>query len=88
MDQALTFGAVATGFVPGRTDDAVGVLCTWAHMPAQPGLLHPFELATEVFYKFKITPWASLKPDFQYIVNPSGRQRDAAVVTLRAEVDF
>jgi porin len=88
MDQSLTLGIVASGFVPGRPDDAVGALCSWVHIPAQPGLLHPFEMTTELFYKIQITPWASLKPDFQYIVSPGGMQRDAAIVALRAEVDF
>ena len=40
-----------------------------------------FELATEIFYKeyrLYVATWASqVKPDFQYIVNPSGTLRDA-----------
>jgi porin len=88
IDQSLMAGLNAAGFVPGRPDDEMGVLCSWAHLPAEPGLLHPFEMASEIYYKIQVTPWASLKPDFQYIINPSGKRADAAVVTVRAEIDF
>ncbi len=88
MDRSLAAGIAASGFMPGRPDDSMGALCSWVRIPPQPGLLHPFEMAAEVYYKIHLTPWASLQPDFQYIVNPSGKHPDAAVVTVRAEIDF
>jgi porin len=87
MDENLALGLTATGFVPSRPDDCCGICASWVHLPS-PGFNHPYELATEIFYKIQLTPWASLKPDFQYIVSPGGVQRDAAVVTIRAEIEF
>ena len=63
-------------------------MASWVHLPAQPGLLHPFELALEAYYKIQLTDWAAIKPDFQYIVSPSGMVPDAAVLTVRVEIDF
>lgn len=87
-DQHLALGVSAKGFVPGRPDDSIGAMGSWVHLSAQPALVHPFELATEAYYKMQITPWASLKPSFAYIASPGGRHPDAAVVTIRAEIDF
>ncbi len=88
IDQQLCGGVAATGFIPSRPNDVIGSLVSWAHLPSQPLLNHHEEIEFEAFYKAQIFPWFSLKPDFQYIVNPSGRFSDAAVFTVRAEVDF
>lgn len=45
-------------------------------------------LAVEACYKIKITDWTAIKPDFQYIFSPSGMVPDAAVATVRVEIDF
>ena len=88
MDASLALGISGKGFIPARPGDAFGLIGAWTRLPEQPGLLHPFELATELYYKFQITPWASLKPSFAYIFHPSGINPDAAVITVRAQVDF
>lgn len=48
------------------------------------------ETALELFYKAQITPWLTLKPDLQYIVNSGGDSSlgDTLVGTLRVEVAF
>ena len=56
------------------------------------------ELVLELTYKFQITPWWQLQPDFQYIFNPGGgianpnvpgrRLGDAAVFALRTVITF
>jgi porin len=88
MDQNLAFGLTARPLARYRPKDLMGVMTSWVHLPAQPGLQHPFEMASEIFYKVQITDWASIKPSFAYIANPSGKHPDAAVLTVRAEVDF
>jgi len=87
MDSNVVFGISASGLIDPRPNDSMGMMLSWVHL-TQPGLPHAYELATEIFYKFQITPWASLKPSFAYIASPSGTLPDAAVVTVRAEIDF
>ncbi len=45
-----------------------------------------YENAIEVFYKCRLTPYASLQPDVQYIAQPFGLERDALVAGLRFEL--
>jgi porin len=88
IDEQLGGGLAATGFIPSRPNDILGLMVSWAHLPAQPDISHRDETVTELFYKLQLFKWFSLKPDFQYIRTPSGRYPDAAVITLRAELDF
>jgi porin len=46
------------------------------------------ETAIEMFYKLQLTPFFSIKPDLQYIVNPGGDLPNAFVAGLRMEVAF
>ena len=46
------------------------------------------ETAIEIFHKFQLSPWLSLKPVLQYIFNPGGDGRDAIVVGARVEIAF
>ncbi len=46
------------------------------------------ETALELTYRFEVTPWLALQPDFQYVITPSGNRDipDAQVGTLRVEI--
>jgi porin len=46
------------------------------------------EVVVELTYRAQITPWLSLQPDLQYIVNPSfdGRVGDALAIGARVEI--
>ena len=81
-----------TGPIPSREEDVFGWGVTWVRLSSAPGtsFVKKHELALEMFYKVKITPWLSVKPDLQYIVNPSGSQdiKNAFVPTLRFEWTF
>jgi carbohydrate-selective porin OprB len=88
MDEQLGGGFAATGFIPGRPNDILGALASWSHLPAQPFIYQREELVIEAFYRLQLLRCFSLKPDFQYIISPSGRYPDAAVITLRAQLDF
>ena len=48
------------------------------------------ELAIEIFYIAFVTPWLRLKPDLQFVHDPSGRAGvdDAWVFTLRSAITF
>jgi porin len=87
VDGSFTGGLSAKGFVPGRADDVVGALAAYVHLP-QKTLREEREMAFELFYHCQLLPFVALKPDFQYIVSPTGTYPDAAVVTLRLQIDF
>ncbi len=44
------------------------------------------ETNIELFYKAQLLPYLTIRPDLQYVANPSGRYRDALVFGLRFEV--
>ncbi len=86
-------GAVWTGAIPTRDTDVLGLLASYVHFgdPARSSgtFAEDHEVSIESFYKVRITPWLSLKADFQYIINPGGGSADDALVgTLRAELVF
>jgi porin len=89
IQQNVAAGISATGFIPSRPNDIVGLFASWSHLsPTTTPTPHDSETAIETFYKLQLTPWASLKPDLQYIISPSGKYPDALAFTLRAEIDF
>ena len=87
---ALAYAKVSDA---ARGFDADVVRFTGAPMPLRSG-----ELVLELTYKFQITPWWQLQPDFQYIFNPGGglpdpsaptrRIGDAAVLGVRTAITF
>jgi porin len=86
IDQHVGAGVTWTGVFTGRPDDSVGFSPEYAFLSRQAGLPHSYELAMEAFYKLKVTPWATLMADLQYIVNPGGQYANALVGTLRLQV--
>ena len=86
------------GFIPGRFRDVAGI--AFAHSfvskdfsdadqlqgnPASYG-----ESVLEATYKIAVTPWWSIQPDLQWIINPSGvsGSPNALVLGLRISVAF
>jgi len=78
-------GMVYKGLIPCRDDDVTGV-----------GLAHVIfsnrmapqddETAIEVFHKIPMSSYFVIQPDIQYIVSPSGQERDALVAGVRFEI--
>ncbi len=84
-------GLAWTGMIPGRDDDVTGLGVTYVRFSNETGagLTEDQETAYELFYKARLTPWASVKPDLQYITNPGGTGLDDAIVaTVRIEIIF
>lgn len=91
-------GAVYTGPFPARPQDRLGL----GVAAAMAG--HDFEqaseaagvpvdgaeVAIELTYQMPLTPWLSLQPDLQYIVNPgfADAVRDALALGIRVEIAF
>jgi porin len=87
-----------SGFIPGRLLDTAGVAIgrsMFSHDFSEgqvAGGSNPFssETVIEATYKVQVTPWWTLQPDFQYIINPSGEEgsHDATILGLRTSVVF
>ena len=91
IDLHVGAGLVGSGYIPGRARDHVGLMATWVRFGdaarAEGSVVERYELALELFYQLRLTPWLSLQPDLQYIVNPGGSGIDDALVgTLRLEL--
>jgi porin len=87
----LQAGVVWTGAVEGRDDDAIGLLITYAELSDAQG--SPYQGAETIFelvYKWQLTPAVILRPDLQYVMNPSGDPtlEDSLVGMLRMEIVF
>jgi porin len=78
IDNQIGAGLSWMGVVPHRSADIVGLAATYAHFSQRNGFQYDHELAVETFYKLQITPWASVKPDLQFIQHPGGEVRGRA----------
>jgi porin len=92
-DAHVGVGITWAGGIDGRDKDVVGLMASYVHFSdvarAAGSSTEDYELAVELFYNIGLTPWLSLKPDLQYIVNPGGAGLDDALVgTLRIEIAF
>jgi porin len=93
------------GLIKGRPDDIIGIGLAFANIskrikdlekddleinqPEDPRR-SSHEAVLELTYKAQITPWFTLQPDFQYIINPGGSAQndDAVVIGLRSIINF
>jgi porin len=93
FDSSIATGLVYNGLVPGRDDDLVGVGVAVANLSddlreselRNGTLLQTREIATEVFYKCRLTPALTLQPEMQYITNPGAQYSDAVLWGIRFE---
>jgi porin len=86
------------GIFPGRNDDVFGVGVTHSGISSEASSLserargprYTSETLIEATYAAKITPWLTLQPDFQYIINPgaTGSVRNAVVIGARSTLTF
>ncbi|MGH7953367.1 MAG: carbohydrate porin [Limisphaerales bacterium] len=88
IDWNAAGGITWTGPLAVRPDDILGFSANYAHLSPQAGLSHSYELALEWFYQLPLTKWATLHPDFQFIVHPGGQYPDAVVGTLDLTIQF
>lgn len=88
---SLAAGAVYTGVLPARPEDALGLAFAWAESGA------PFkaaeaamkrEVAIELTYRARINDHVAIQPDLQYVINPGVAPglRDAFVIGLRLDL--
>lgn len=85
----LAAGASWVGPWSSRPDDATGIYISFIDLSEDAGYTDD-ETVIELFYKLQLTPFMSIKPDVQYIIDPSGNSAidDALVMGLRLETSF
>lgn len=77
------------GAIPTRDDDIAGLGVFHVEFSDDAGFVDDGETAFELFYKYQLFGWMTLKPDLQYIINPGGAGLDDALaVGVRWEVVF
>jgi carbohydrate-selective porin OprB len=60
-----------------RDTDVLGPGTTAVHFSSASNTRNDYELAIELFYRLRFTPFVSLKSDLQYIVHPEWRRHAA-----------
>ncbi len=79
----FSVGFVYQGLIPGRDEDRIGAGVNYLrHNLGGTGT----EIATEVFYKAQVKPWAFVQPTIQFISSPSGIYRDSLVIGVRFQI--
>lgn len=98
FDYAWSTGVVYTGLIPNRDDGKLGFGVAGAHNSnkyKQAAVLEEApvdssETALELTYSDNITPWFSVQPDVQYIINPGTNKTldNALVIGSRFTITF
>ncbi|MEC7352558.1 MAG: carbohydrate porin, partial [Planctomycetota bacterium] len=80
----LTAGISATGVVPGRVADALGIMGSWSKFSDEPSIFQSTlpdgrpgasggsESAIEGFYRIQLTPSVMIQPGIEWIIDPGG----------------
>ncbi len=89
MDYSSLGGLLATGLIPSRPDDQIGLAYNWVHISALANLPKPYELGFEAFYSFNFPRGISITPDLQYFIHDGGGVHpDALMATIRLTLSF
>ena len=98
VDGYFDAGFNFTGFIPHRPLDVGGIAIARSAISKkfsdadvlQGNPPDTSETVIEATYRVNVSPWLSIQPDAQYIVNPSGVKgsRDAFVIGLRTTIAF
>lgn len=89
---SLSGGVSMQGPIPSRPHDEFGFGVAYARFTGEGSLFpNPGECAIEAFYSVQLTPWLSIQPDVQYVIDPGGNAvatENALVGILRVTVEF
>jgi len=80
-------GLVYKGLIPKRNNDVIGIGTNFARFSGRYDAPHG-ETVVESFYKFQLTPWLAVQPDFQVVSKPSGLNRNAYALGLKTVINF
>lgn len=93
-DQALSIISrhIGAGIIKscniGNQPVTLGLGLTTVNLSEHANTQRSWEKVLELFAKFEISEHVTLKPDLQYIMSPSGDNRNELVSTLRVDVAF
>ena len=89
---SLSGGLSWRGPIPSRPDDQFGIGVAYARFTDEGSFFpRPGECAIEAFYSVQVTPWLSIQPDLQYVIDPGGdavATENALVGILRMTITF
>jgi porin len=89
MPYFAAVGAVYRGLLPGRDKDALALAGYYGafsrDLPGQSS-----EAVLELTYTLALTPWLTVQPDIQYVINPGGRSsvKNALVIGAQISITF
>ncbi len=72
IDNSIQSGVLATGLIPGRDNDQIGLGLDWAHLSSRAHTPDPYELVLEGFYAISLGRGVTLQPDLQYFADTAG----------------
>jgi porin len=80
-------GAVYRGLLPRRDKDALAFAAYYGvfsrDLPGQNS-----ETVLELTYTLALTPWLTVQPDIQYVINPGGRSSVKNAVVIGAQISI
>lgn len=89
---SLSGGVSWKGPIPSRPNDEFGLGVAYVRFSEDGSLFpSPAECAIEAFYSLQLTPWLSIQPDLQYVIDPGGNalaDENALVGILRFTLAF
>lgn len=89
VEQYIGGGFTWRGTIPARNNDILGLGIFHVVFSNDADFEDDGETSIELFYKAQVTPWLSIKPDVQYIINPGGDGKDDAfAMGIRWEIVF
>jgi len=98
LDFYVDAGLSYTGLIPGRDNDTIGIAFAYAQLSssaerqiaADTGGATNAEMVLEATYQCQLTPWLSLQPDLQFVIQPGADRNlgNAFVLGMRAAVTF
>ena len=91
VEHQIGIGCVMQAPISSRQSDEFGVYFSWVDLSDAPGAgFGENESGVDAYYAIALHPNATLRPEVQYIINPSGDPsiEDALVLGVRVELTF
>ena len=94
VKNSLNLGLHLKGPLASRADDVLGIAWTragmsrkWRDVQTVPGNTKASEDALEITWRFAVTPWLAVQPNYQYIKSPGGAALpNAKLIGVRVDV--